>query len=49
MLLLEDFTGVGGEGSGFVCTGDGVDGCDGEGAGHNVLFLRAKIWEGTSF
>ena len=43
MLLLEDFTGVGGEGGGGVGVGDGVDGGDGEGVGHNVLFLRAKI------
>ena len=43
VLLLEDFTGVGGEGGGGVGVGDGVDGGDGEGVGHNVLFLRAKI------
>ena len=49
VLLFEDFTGVGGEGGGFVGTGDGVDGGDGEGVEHNVLFLRTKIWEDSSF
>ena len=43
MLLLEDFTGVGGEGGGLVGAWDGVDGGEGDGVGHNVMFLRAKV------
>ena len=30
VLLFEDFTGVGGEGNCFVCTGDGDNGCWGD-------------------
>ena len=48
VLLLEDFGGVGGEGGCLDGAGDGVDGGEGEGVGHNVLFLRAKIGGGTN-
>ena len=49
VLLFEDFTGVGGEGSGDVDAWEGVDGGEGEGVWHNVVFLRTKIWEDSSF
>ena len=49
VLLLKDFTGLGSEGGCFVGAGNGVDGGDSEGVGHNVVFLRAKIWEDSSF
>lgn len=44
VLLFEDFTGVGGEGGRGVDAWEGVDGCEGESVGHNVVFLRAKVW-----
>ena len=43
VLLLEDFGGARGEGGGGVGARDGVDGGEGDGVGHNLLFLRAKI------
>ena len=42
VLLLEDFTCLGGEGSGGVGTGDVMDGCKYKCIGHNMLFLRQR-------
>ena len=42
MLLLKDFRCLGGEGSGGMSAGDGMDGCKCKCIGHNMLFLRQR-------
>ena len=42
VLLLEDFTCLGGESCGGVGAGDVMDGCKCKCIGHNMLFLRQR-------
>ena len=48
VLLLEDFTCLGGESCGGVGAGDVMDGCKCKCIGHNMLFLKQRYIVGQS-